>query len=423
MRDHDKKNLIRWIQEQREEMVYFLKKLVQFPSDNPTGDCFPIAEYLKKDLTKLGFKNTLLLDVDDEAVKKAGMVSLANVVCSTVFGKGEGLNIALNAHGDVVPPGLGWSVSPYGGEIIDGKMYGRGAAVSKSDIAAYTFAVLALKHVIADQTLNGKVDLAFTFDEETGGELGPKWLLDHGYIKPDLAIAAGFTYSAVNAHNGCLHLEIKATGKSAHAALPHTGIDAIRAIAKILTALYEYRKTLAAKKSSIPGIDCPTIVVGMISGGINTNVVPDECVIRVDRRMIPEEDSEQAMNEIKDIVEQAVKDCEGLKIEINKILHAESFGPVPENSELIQTLAENWRYIMHGKGELSINGVPLYTDARHFYAKKIPTVMFGAGPRVLEEANGHRADENINLEDLLNATKIVACTLYDLLLDSHTLRI
>ena len=75
---------------------------------------------------------------------------------------------------------------------------------------------------------------------------------------------------------------------------------------------------------------------------------------------------------------------------------------------------------MPGKGELSINGVPLYTDARHFFSKEIPTVMFGAGPRVLEEANGHRADEHINLEDLLNATKIIACTLYDLLLDSHT---
>ncbi|WP_245917524.1 M20/M25/M40 family metallo-hydrolase [Bacillus canaveralius] len=100
-------------------------------------------------------------------MKKAGMISLANVLGSSVFGDGEGTNIVLNAHGDVVPPGLGWSVEPYGGEIIDGKMYGRGVAVSKSDIAAYTYAVLALKQVKINQQLHGKVDLAFTFDEET----------------------------------------------------------------------------------------------------------------------------------------------------------------------------------------------------------------------------------------------------------------
>jgi acetylornithine deacetylase/succinyl-diaminopimelate desuccinylase-like protein len=294
-------------------------------------------------------------------------------------------------------------------------MYGRGVAVSKSDIAAYSYAVLALKQAQISQQLQGKVDLAFTFDEETGGELGPKRLLDQGALTPNQAIAAGFTYSAVNAHNGCLHFEVKTTGKSAHAALPHTGIDALEATTKILNALYEYRQTLAAKKSAVPGIDHPTLVVGLISGGINTNVVPDECVIRVDRRLIPGEGGAQAEAEFRSIVEDAVRTIEGIKIEIRKILHAESFGPVPEDSPLISTLSSNWQAIMKGKGELAINGVPIYTDARHFYEKGIPTIMFGVGPKLLEEANGHRADEHIRIDDLVDATKIIACTLYDLL--------
>lgn len=266
--NHDKEALVQWIQEHQEEMILFLKKLVQTPSDNPAGDCYPIAANLQQQLCELGVENVSLVEVDEEAVKKTGMISLANVLGSTEFGDGEGPNIVLNAHGDVVPPGLGWTVDPYGGEIIHGKMYGRGVAVSKSDITAYTFAVLALTQVKMNQPLNGKVDLAFTFDEETGGDLGPKWLLDQGYIKPDQAIVAGFTYSAVNAHNGCLHFEIKTIGKSAHAALPHTGIDAIEATSKILNALYEYRHTLAKKKSSIPGIDFPTLNVGLVSGGL-----------------------------------------------------------------------------------------------------------------------------------------------------------
>ena len=272
-------------------MIDFLKKIVQVPSDNPAGDCYPIAAFLHEQLHELGFEDVSLLEVDQDEVKAAGMISLANVLSRSEFGNGEGTNIVLNAHGDVVPPGLGWSVDPYGGEIINGKMYGRGVAVSKSDIAAYSYAVLALKQAGISQPLQGKVDLAFTFDEETGGELGPKRLLEQGNISPDQAIAAGFTYSAVNAHNGCLHFEVKTTGKSAHAALPHTGIDALEATTKILNGLYEYRQTLAAKKSSVPGIDHPTLVVGLISGGINTNVVPDECTIRVDRRLIPGEDA------------------------------------------------------------------------------------------------------------------------------------
>lgn len=411
----DKEKLVRWVEENQTEMIDFLKKLVKIPSDNPVGDCLPIATFLHQQLFELGFEDVSLLGVDNDEVKEAGMISLANVLSSSLFGDGEGTNIVLNAHGDVVPPGLGWSVDPYGGEIIDGRMYGRGVAVSKSDIAAYTYAVRALKQAKIKKPLQGKVDLAFTFDEETGGELGPKSLLDQGIIKPDLAIAAGFTYAAVNAHNGCLHFEIKTTGKSAHAALSHTGIDAIEATTKILNALYEYRQTLGAIKSTVTGIDSPSLVVGLISGGINTNVVPDECKIRIDRRLIPEEDAEQAELDFRKVVERAVKDIQGIKIEIRKILHAESFGPVPEDSPLIETLSANWQSIMKEKGELSINGVPIYADARHFYAKGIPTIMFGVGPKLLEEANGHRADENIRLENLVDATKIIACTLYDLL--------
>jgi succinyl-diaminopimelate desuccinylase len=411
----DKERLVRWIDEHQAETIELLKKLVQIPSDNPAGDCYPIAELLHQKLCELEVGDVSLLRVDETTVREAGMVSLANVVSKTIFGSGEGTNIALNAHGDVVPPGLGWSVDPYGGEIIGEKMYGRGVAVSKSDIAAYSYAVLALKQANLTKELHGSIDLAFTFDEETGGELGPKWLLEHGVLQPDHAIVAGFTYSAVNAHNGCLHYEVTVTGMSAHAALPHTGVDAIEATTNILTSLYEYRKTLASRKSVIAGIDFPTINIGLISGGINTNVVPDECKIRVDRRLIPEEDVEQAEGEFRERVQQAISHFEGIRVEIRKILHAKSFGPVPADTLLLATLSTNWKEIIKGEGELPINGVPLYTDARHFYAAGIPTIMFGVGPKILEEANGHRADENIHLQDLLKATKIIACTLYDLL--------
>jgi succinyl-diaminopimelate desuccinylase len=413
--NQDKEKLIKWLDDHQEEMIQFLQEIVHIPSDNPKGDCYPIASFIYEKLRQLGFEQLSLLEVDKEEVNEVGMKSIANIVSSTVFGDEEGKRVVLNAHGDVVPPGLGWTFDPYGGEVSEGKIYGRGAAVSKSDIAAYTFSLLALKKIKMKADLNGKIDLAFTFDEETGGELGPKWLLERGYITPDLAIVAGFTHSIVNAHNGCLHLEITITGKSAHAALPNTGTDAIEAAAKILQSLYTYRKILHAKKSLTPGIDYPTLVVGLISGGINTNVVPDFCTLRLDRRLIPEEDVDDVEEEIKKIIYDAADSVDGIKIDINRILYAESFGPVPKESSLIKILSANWKSVMKKEEDPSVHGVPLYADARHFYTKGIPTVMFGAGPRTLEEANGHRADENIRINDLISASKIIACTLYDLL--------
>lgn len=406
-----KKKLINIIEEKQDDLILFLQELVSIPSDNPPGDCMSIAEMIYSKLHSFEFKQVTLHDIPQASLKSVGMKRSANVVAYEVFDDQQGIEITLNSHGDVVPPGAGWSTNPYGGEIIDGKIYGRGSAVSKSDIAAFTFAVLALREVAEE--LQGKISLAFTFDEETGGEIGPRWLLEHKYIQPDLSICPGFTYSVINAHNGCLHLEVKVVGKQAHAAEPQFGYDALEAMTGVLVELYNYRKTLSSHESAVPGIKSPTLVIGKISGGINTNVVPDECTIRLDRRLIPEENPEAAESEIISIINAAAAKYAGIKVETKRVLLAKSFGPVPENSPLIQSFKRNWNEVM--EGELLIQGSPLYTDARHFYEAGIPVLLFGAGPRTLLEANGHRADEHVKIDDLVKATKVVALSLFDLL--------
>src|SRR4051812_35460234 len=203
--------------------VEFLKTLVRVPSDNPPGDCARHAEVAAKELEQLGFA-VERHRVPDVVVKKHGMTSAINLVIRERFGSGKGPVIALNAHGDVVPPGEGWTHDPYGAEEKGGAIYGRGAAVSKSDFATYAFAVLALKD--RPQGLDGTIELHLTYDEEIGGYTGPKWLLDEKITKPDYAISAGFSYAVVTAHNGVLHLEITVRGKQAHAAMPETGADA-----------------------------------------------------------------------------------------------------------------------------------------------------------------------------------------------------
>ena len=194
-----------WIDAHFDEEVRFLQELVRVPTDTPPGNNAPHAERTAELLAAMGLRAERHA-VPEEQVRAGGLESLTNLIVRHRFGpEGSGPTIALNAHGDVVPPGEGWTHDPYGGEIVDGRLYGRAAAVSKSDFATYTFALRAVEAL--GLPLKGAVELHFTYDEEFGGELGPGWLLDRGLTRPDLMIAAGFSYQVVVAHNGCLQLD------------------------------------------------------------------------------------------------------------------------------------------------------------------------------------------------------------------------
>lgn len=409
MKDHPRNRIRDFLASQREAQTRFLAELVKVRSDNPPGDCRAHAERAAGLLGDLGFK-VERHPVPEALVRANGMISCTNLVVRERFDAG-GPSIACNAHGDVVPPGIGWSADPYGAEIREGRMYGRGVAVSKSDFATYAFALLALKE--SNSRLSGSVELHFTYDEEAGGAIGPKWLLEQGLSKPDFAICAGFSYGVTTAHNGCLHLEVEVIGKSGHAAEPEKGDDALEAATAILSDLYAYRKALVAHESSVPGIGSPTLVVGLISGGINTNVVPDRIVFRLDRRIIPEENPTDAERVLTGLVRESVRKMAGIRVEVRRILLANPFVRRPGQEHVVQAIGRNSREVFGV--EVRPHGVPLYTDARHYSEAGIPTVLYGAGPRTLEEANGHRADENLKLDDLYKATEVVALTFLDLL--------
>ncbi len=390
----------------RAEQQEFLAALVRTPSDNPPGDCAPHAEVTASLLERLGFtvERNGVPAADCAAV---GMRSATNLIVRHRFGPGP--TIALNAHGDVVPPGEGWTAAPYGAEIRDGWMYGRGAAVSKSDIATYAYALLAL--IRSEVPLAGTVELHITYDEESGGEIGPARLLAEGLTKPDLAIGAGFSYAVTEAHNGCLHLEVEVRGRSAHAARPWTGIDALEAATAILARLYAWRQGLAARASAVPGIGAPQLTIGLIEGGINTNVVPDRVTFRLDRRIVPEEAPDAVEAELREVIA-GVKVGEA-SIAVRRILLARPLVPDARAKRLTALLCAHAQRVLGT--EIPAQGVALYTDARHYAAAGVPIVLYGAGPRSIEEANAHRADERVKLADLFAATEVVAATLADLL--------
>jgi succinyl-diaminopimelate desuccinylase len=397
-----------WIDAHFDEEVRFLQALVQVPTDTPPGNNAPHAERTAELLAGLGIEAEKH-PVPTREVTDRGLQSITNLIVRRRYG--EGRTIALNAHGDVVPPGEGWTHDPYGGEIEGGRLYGRASAVSKSDFATYTFATRALESLQA--SLHGTVELHFTYDEEFGGELGPGWLLEQGLTQPDLLIAAGFSYQVVTAHNGCLQLEVTVHGKMAHAAIPDTGVDALQGAVAILNALYAQNALYEQLSSAVPGITHPYLNVGRIEGGTNTNVVPGKVVLRLDRRMIPEENPIEVEAAIRRVIAGAAANRPGITVDIRRLLLARSMQPLPGNHELVQALQRHGEAVF---GEpIPTSGTPLYTDVRLYVERGIPAAIYGAGPRTVLESNAKRADEHVLLEDLRRATKVVARTLFDLL--------
>ena len=398
-----------WIDAHFDEEVRFLQALVRVPTDTPPGNNAPHAERTAALLSTFGF-DAEAHAVPSDRVRDYGLQSLTNLVVRRVYGD-TGHVIGLNAHGDVVPPGEGWTHDPYGGAIVDGQLYGRASAVSKSDFATYVFATRAIE-TLRDR-LGGGVELYFTYDEEFGGTLGPGWLLEQGLAHCDLLIAAGFSYQVVTAHSGCLQMEVTVHGRMGHAAVPDTAIDALQGAVAILNALYARNVAYKQVTSGVPGIVHPYINVGRIEGGTNTNVVPGTVTLKLDRRMIPEEDPATVEQEIRDTIAQATVTRAGIRVDLKRLLLAHPLKPLAGNAPLVDAIT---RHATEVFGEpIPVCGTPLYTDARLFSERGIPAVIYGAGPRTVLESNAKRADEHLDLEDLRRATKVIARSLFDLL--------
>ena len=403
-----------WVDAHFDEEVKFLQELVRVPTDTPPGNNAPHAERTAELLAAMGIEAEKHA-VPEAEVREAGLESITNLIVRRHYGEG-GKTIALNAHGDVVPPGEGWTHDPYGGEIVDGKMYGRATAVSKCDMASFTFALRALESLNAK--LSGSVELHFTYDEEYGGVVGPDWLLNQGLTKPDLMMAAGFSYQVIVAHNGCLQLEVTVHGDMAHAAIPDSGTDALQAAVHILNALYALNHDYLKVSSDVTGITHPYLNVGQITGGTNTNVIPGTVSFKLDRRMIPEENPAEVEASLRRTIDDAVasfKPPRGgreIKVDVKRLLLSRAMQPLAGNQPLVEALQKHGEAVF---GEpIPALGTPLYTDVRLYVERGIPGVIYGAGPRTVLESHAKRADERLDLEDLRRATKVIARSLLDL---------
>jgi succinyl-diaminopimelate desuccinylase len=183
--------------------------------------------------------------------------------------------------------------------------------------------------------------------------------------------------------------------------------------------LYKQNALYKQITSQVEGITHPYLNIGMISGGTNTNVVPGKVTFKLDRRMIPEEDTAAVEANLRQIMADAVtafnkgRNDAGISISIKRLLMCEAMKPLAGNQSLVQALQTHGETIF---GEpIPALGTPLYTDVRLYVERGIPGVIYGAGPRTVLESHAKRADERIDLADLRRATKVIARTLADLL--------
>lgn len=381
------------------DALLILKKLVSIPSVNPMGRDVSGDEYYEGRVTEWLVSWLQLHHLPFEIVETAP--GRANVI-SRIDSPGATRTILLDAHQDTVPVD-GMTIPPYEPTERDGRIYGRGSCDVKGGMAAMLAAFTRLSKTRPAGMPN--IVLSMTCDEEATS-LGINHLVGSwsgktpGYRlcpeRPDVAIIAEPTLlDIVVAHRGATRWQIKTTGRACHSSRPNEGVNAIYRMAKVVRCLEDYAAWLPGSRPAHRLCGPATLSVGLIAGGSSVNVVPDHCVIDIDRRVLPGEDSFHVRNEV----------IEHLRQQLDfELIHEEPYCLSSAlGDELNGQLAGSlMRSIENVVGPRSVVGVPFGTHASRVAAIGIPAVVFGPG----DIAQAHTNDEWIAVDELQKATDI-----------------
>jgi succinyl-diaminopimelate desuccinylase len=408
----EKITLLKTIDEMRDEIIGLTADFVKIPTVNPPGNKYlEFTDFYIAKTKEFGLE-AQLIKVPKKKVDEMGYdLPRTNALAKLKGNKGTPV-LHMNGHFDVVPVGSRWTVDPFGAEIRDGKMYGRGASDMKGSVAAQLMAAVAIKR--ADISLEGTIVCSATCDEETGGQLGAGYIVDKGYADADFGINSdcGPADTISLGHRGAMWLEITTKGKTSHGSVPHKGINAVEKMAGVIIELMKLRESFKEKVSAMPLLDPltkhPTLTIGgTIQGGIKTNVIPDSCAMTIDRRVIYEETPEEARKEVELVLSQMAEKDPEFRYE-TKLVNRIEPSYTPEDSEIIKVLKKNVKSI--GGKEAKISYGAGYTDM-WLFNKIMPMAHYG----VNTSGQAHTANEYLDLDDLITGTKVIAMTAYELL--------
>lgn len=350
-----------------------LERLIGYRSVNPPGNEAEIAEFIAGMLRSWGL-SVELTEVEPNRPNVVGVLEMAT----------PGPTLLLNSHMDVVPEGEGWQTDPFTAVEREGVIYGRGAVDAKGPLAT----MLAAVEVLAQfrEFLTGRVVMAAVADEEAGSRGTRKLVRD---VKADMAIVGEPTEGRICvAHKGTCRATLSVRGKSAHAAEPDSGINAIEGAARLIEALGEYHRKLREKVHPLLG--SPTAVVTTINGGTKGNMVPDRCKMTLSRRMIPGESEEMVARELREIFDRLKRSDTSFEARIENFAQT-SGGPseTPGDHPFVQRACQAIGRLLHS--QVSLYGFTPNCDMAQLRGVAgIPTIILGPGEtKVSHQANEH----------------------------------
>jgi succinyl-diaminopimelate desuccinylase len=376
------------------ETIGLLQRLLRLNTENPPGNEAPAARLLADYLRPLGFE----AECHESAPERVSLVA-------RLRGTGGGPTLVMNGHLDIGPIGAGWTKDPLGGEIADGRIYGRGVSDMKSGLAAMVSAARAV--VRSEMPRRGDLILMPTADESSGGRLGMGHLTRtlRGF-RADMAVVGEPTVGDVClAHRGAVWAEVVVIGKSGQASRPASGINAIMAMGRVLRALETDLAPRLATKTH-PLLPAPNLTAGLIEGGVKPNVIAERCRVVVDRRSLPGERTEDIVAEIRECAMRAAAGT-GAWVEVNVVM-AKPASEIPADAPVVAECVRAFEAVVGRRPAL--RGSPGYTDAHWFNLDLgIPAVVFG--PWYLHPPAGSISDipdEHNYVEDVLIGTRVYA---------------
>ena len=399
--DNLEKIILEKIDSMKDDIVNFLQELICIPSEIPPGKYRQISKFVAKKMEEFGIKtqvkrNNIIGEIDGE----------------------NGPSLILYGHMDTVPAFTGWKKDPYGGEIIENKIYGRGAADDKTCVAAALFAVKVLMDLGVN--FNRKLILTAVINEEIGGIQGIDYLLEKGYVKGD-ACLLGDAYSdyPTGYLGGGFFIRFIIYGKLKHLEefpdlpLPnrnrYSGINAIQKMIPIMNFLIELQeefKKIKTKYPLHPDLPCKISAVNLaiIEGGKTHTTIPDKCVLQCFINTIPEQDVENLKTRVLNYIENLKKSDPDLNIDVN-VARIVKPHKVDVNSNFAKIVKNSYKSVYGEDREFKLY-IPI-TDAQSFIENGIETILIGP---IRGENNIHAIDEFVYIEDVMNVTKLYALT-------------
>lgn len=402
------------VDEGLDESIDFLRKLIQIPTVNPPGSNYAeCAEFIGEKLIEFGY--------DVESVQTTGLEECTdqNPRVNTIGrmpGSNAGRVLHFNGHIDVVPPGSGWTRDPFAAEIINGRVYGRGAADQKSGIAASIFAVEAIRR--AGIKLKGTVEQSATVDEESGGQAGVAFLARNGYLSSDridyVIITEPLDHDRIClGHRGVYWFELTVRGRIAHGSMPFLGVSAIDRMARVVEKIErELKPQLKARRTTMPveprearsaSINVNSIAGGQPIEGLQTPCVADTCTAIFDRRFLIEESADDVRQELVRYIESFRRDDPEFEYSLRDqmLVHPTM---TPSESQLVREMRQAIAEMT--ACEPAMIASPGTYDQKHFARIAGIEQCIAYGPGILDLA--HQPDEYVEIEHLRLATRAMA---------------